>query len=82
MEEVIKRALMDYRVLLQMKTYSMSAYVNYMPKRGRLKRFPYAFYVLDDDGNTASYSCVFDYPGELIVSGLTPFRGIHLINDP
>jgi len=24
------------------------------------------------------YGCVFDYPGELIVSGLTPFRGIHL----
>jgi len=27
---------------------------------------------------TAEYGCVFDYPGELIVSGLTPFRGIHL----
>ena len=26
----------------------------------------------------AEYGCVFDYPGELIVSGLTPFRGIHL----
>ena len=24
------------------------------------------------------YGCVFDYPGELMVSGLTPFRGIHL----
>ena len=24
------------------------------------------------------YGCVFDYPGELIVSNLTPFRGIHL----
>ena len=24
------------------------------------------------------YGCVFDYPGELIVSGLTPFRGIHM----
>ena len=24
------------------------------------------------------YGCVFDYPGELIASGLTPFRGIHL----
>ena len=31
----------------------------------------------DDDG-VAEYGCVFDYPGELIVSGLTPFRGIHL----
>ena len=31
----------------------------------------------DDDG-VAVYGCVFDYPGELIVSGLTPFRGIHL----
>jgi len=27
-----------------------------------------------------AYGCVFDYPGELIVSGLTPFRGIHLFN--
>ena len=27
---------------------------------------------------TAEYGCVFDYPGELIVSGLTLFRGIHL----
>ena len=27
---------------------------------------------------TAEYGCVFDYPGELIVSGLTPFRGIHM----
>jgi len=24
------------------------------------------------------YGCVFDYPGELMASGLTPFRGIHL----
>ena len=24
------------------------------------------------------YGCVFDYPGELIVANLTPFRGIHL----
>lgn len=38
----------------------------------------YGDIILDDDGNSASYSCVFDYPGELIVSGLTPFRGIHL----
>ena len=38
----------------------------------------YGDIILDDDGNVASYSCVFDYPGELIVSGLTPFRGIHL----
>ena len=30
-----------------------------------------------EDG-TADYGCVFDYPGELIVAGLTPFRGIHL----
>jgi len=27
---------------------------------------------------TAEYGCVFNYPGELIVSGLTPFRGIHM----
>ena len=26
------------------------------------------------------YGCVFDYPGELIVAGLTPFRGIHLFH--
>lgn len=38
----------------------------------------YGGIIMDDDGNAASYSCVFDYPGELIVSGLTPFRGIHL----
>ena len=31
----------------------------------------------NNDG-VAEYGCVFDYPGELIVSGLTPFRGIHL----
>lgn len=31
----------------------------------------------DQDGK-GSYGCVFDYPGELIVSGLTPFRGIHM----
>jgi len=28
--------------------------------------------------SAGQYGCVFDYPGELIVSGLTPFRGIHL----
>lgn len=38
----------------------------------------YGDIILGDDGDTATYSCVFDYPGELIVSGLTPFRGIHL----
>lgn len=38
----------------------------------------YGDIILDDDGKTASYSCVFDYPGELIVSGLTSFRGFHL----
>jgi AraC family transcriptional regulator len=31
----------------------------------------------DADGR-GNYGCVFDYPGELIVSHLTPFRGIHL----
>ncbi len=31
-----------------------------------------------DNNGTAQYGCVFDYPGELIVLGLTPFRGIHL----
>jgi AraC family transcriptional regulator len=30
-----------------------------------------------EDG-TPLYGCVFDYPGELIASGLTPFRGIHM----
>lgn len=38
----------------------------------------YGDIILDGEGNTASYSCVFDYPTELMVSGLTPFRGIHL----
>lgn len=38
----------------------------------------YGDIIQDDAGNIATYSCVFDYPGELIVSGLTPFRGIHL----
>ncbi len=33
----------------------------------------------NDDGS-AVYGCVFDYPGELIVTNLTPFRGIHLFN--
>ena len=32
-----------------------------------------------EDG-TPEYGCVFDYPGELIVPGLTPFRGIHLFH--
>jgi AraC family transcriptional regulator len=31
----------------------------------------------DDDG-IGIYGCVFDYPSELIVSRLTPFRGIHI----
>ena len=30
------------------------------------------------ENGIAEYGCVFDYPGELIISGLTPFRGIHL----
>jgi len=30
--------------------------------------------------SAGEYGCVFDYPGEFIVSGLTPFRGIHLFN--
>ena len=30
--------------------------------------------------SSGEYGCVFDYPGELIVTGLTPFRGIHLFN--
>lgn len=33
----------------------------------------------NNDG-TPAYGCVFDYPGELIVLGLTPFRGIHLFH--
>jgi len=28
--------------------------------------------------SAGQYGCVFDYPGEFIVAGLTPFRGIHL----
>lgn len=31
-----------------------------------------------DENGKGEYGCVFDYPGELIVSGLTAFRGIHL----
>ena len=31
-----------------------------------------------DDNDNPVYGCVFDYPGELIVTNLTPFRGIHL----
>ncbi len=38
----------------------------------------YGDVIQDEDGNAATYGCVFDYPGELIVAGLTPFRGIHL----
>ena len=30
--------------------------------------------------SAGAYGCVFDYPGEFIVSGLIPFRGIHLFN--
>lgn len=33
-----------------------------------------------DDNNMPVYGCVFDYPGELIVTNLTTFRGIHLFN--
>lgn len=33
-----------------------------------------------DETGSAIYGCVFDYPGELIVTNLTPFRGIHLFN--
>lgn len=33
-----------------------------------------------DDNNNPTYGCVFDYPGELIVANLTPFRGIHLFH--
>lgn len=31
-----------------------------------------------DESGAGEYGCVFDYPGELIVANLTPFRGIHL----
>ncbi len=31
-----------------------------------------------DEQGAGGYGCVFDYPGELIVAQLTPFRGIHL----
>lgn len=33
-----------------------------------------------DDNGMPVYGCVFDYPGELIVTNLTPFRGIHLFH--
>lgn len=33
-----------------------------------------------DDKDVPVYGCVFDYPGELIVANLTPFRGIHLFH--
>lgn len=33
-----------------------------------------------DKQGRATYGCVFDYPGELIVANLTPFRGIHLFS--
>ena len=43
----------------------------------------YGDIIRNDAGEEMSYSCVFDYPGELIVSGLTPFRGIHIFQgDP
>lgn len=31
-----------------------------------------------DDNDISMYGCVFDYPGELIVTNLTQFRGIHV----
>jgi AraC family transcriptional regulator len=31
-----------------------------------------------DEKDNAVYGCIFDYPGELIVTNLTPFRGIHI----
>ena len=31
-----------------------------------------------DENGKGAYGCVFDYPGELIVAHLTPFRGIHM----
>jgi len=31
-----------------------------------------------NSNGVAEYGCIFDYPGELIILGLTPFRGIHL----
>lgn len=33
-----------------------------------------------DEKDKPVYGCVFDYPGELIVTNLTPFRGIHLFS--
>lgn len=38
----------------------------------------YGDIVARDDNGAGNYGCVFDYPGELIVAHLTPFRGIHL----
>lgn len=38
----------------------------------------YGDIVARDDAGKGMYGCVFDYPGELIAAGLTPFRGIHL----
>lgn len=40
----------------------------------------YGDIVARDDADKGEYGCVFDYPGELIVAHLTPFRGIHLFS--
>ncbi len=38
----------------------------------------YGDIVARNEAGEGTYGCVFDYPGELIVAHLTPFRGIHL----
>lgn len=40
----------------------------------------YGDIVARDEAGRGMYGCVFDYPGELIVAHLTPFRGIHLFH--
>ena len=40
----------------------------------------YGDIVARDAAGKGDYGCVFDYPGELIVAHLTPFRGIHLFH--
>lgn len=40
----------------------------------------YGDIVAREESGDGTYGCVFDYPGELIVAHLTPFRGIHLFS--
>ncbi|NLO48114.1 MAG: helix-turn-helix domain-containing protein [Clostridiales bacterium] len=38
----------------------------------------YGEVVARDEKGIPEYGCVFDYPGEMIVANLTPFKGIHM----